>query len=90
MSADTEELIERLDNYSMDWRDRAKDVKPVRDAIAGIRALLDRIASLENGIRECRTFVISCRAEAKGRNESRYTYTSELLGKIDAVIGEKS
>jgi hypothetical protein len=40
-------LIERLDNYSMDWRDRAKDEKPVRDAIAGIRALLDRIASLE-------------------------------------------
>jgi hypothetical protein len=36
----------------MDWRDRAKDEKPVRDAIAGIRALLDRIASLEAAMAE--------------------------------------
>jgi hypothetical protein len=59
MSADADKLIERLDNYSMDWRDRAKDEKPVRDAIAGIRALLDRIASLEAALEKSRDATIA-------------------------------
>jgi len=38
------ELVARLDNYSMDWRDRAADAQPVRDAIKALRAIsaLDR------------------------------------------------
>lgn len=37
-------------------------------------------------LRACRTFVISCRAEARGRNISRYEHAGELLETIDAAL----
>jgi aspartate aminotransferase-like enzyme len=38
-------------------------------------------------LRSARTFVSACRAEAKGRNQSRYDYCDELLRQLDEALG---
>jgi hypothetical protein len=54
------DLIERLDNYSMDWRDRAADVQPVRDAIA---ALLAKDEALQRAERKLTAYVGVCKGD---------------------------
>lgn len=78
---DTPALVERLKYAALEKRGIQ-----LNEAHAAFHRADARAEALETALRACRTFVISCRAEAKGRNQNRFALADELLGKIDDTL----